>query len=176
MDKIFITGHTSGLGKGIYQYHVNNNHDIFGGSRSNGYNISNYQKILDYIENNNINVFINNAYCGIYQYVLLDKVSEVWKTTNKIIINISSRASDYSGNYKVGKYAVNKKSLDELSRYILVNPEYRLKVITIAPGYIKGTSHNYQYGLNMEDVIRVYSFIWENKKKLNFDYLRLSND
>jgi short-subunit dehydrogenase len=68
--KIAITGHTSGIGKGMYDHFLNQNHEVFGLSRSNGFDISkNTKEIVEISEE--CDLFINNAYSGDSQLKLL---------------------------------------------------------------------------------------------------------
>ena len=43
--RIGITGHSDSLGKGLYDF-LKKNHEVFGFSRSNGYDIKQHQGIL----------------------------------------------------------------------------------------------------------------------------------
>jgi hypothetical protein len=57
---IAITGHTSGLGKSLFE-HFNKDHECIGFSRSNGYNITKtYHDILEQLAD--VDVFFNNAW------------------------------------------------------------------------------------------------------------------
>ena len=98
--KIAITGHTQGLGQAFFKYFQL--HTVIGFSRSNGYNIANpadRNKILDEIKD--FDIFINNAYNNYddSQLQLLMDVYNIWKGTDKIIINISSRYTNGTEKY-----------------------------------------------------------------------------
>ena len=86
--KIAITGHTDGIGKWIYD----NNDDVIGFSRSNGYNIcfeDDRKRIVDTVLN--CDVFINNA-CDKYgQAYMLQDLYKAWKDSRKHIITVGSR-------------------------------------------------------------------------------------
>jgi len=87
---IAVTGHTSGIGKGIY-----NCIDCNGFSRTNGYNIQNHldrKKLLSA----DPDILINNAYCGIGQTLLLLDFFKKYQNTNKTIINIGSRIAEHT--------------------------------------------------------------------------------
>lgn len=59
--KIGITGHTSGLGKALFDYYQSLGNDCIGFSRSNGYDItSNFDSICDCAKS--LDLFINNAW------------------------------------------------------------------------------------------------------------------
>ena len=54
--KIAITGHTKGIGLAIYDL-LGQEHNVFGYSRTNGYNINNPEKIFE--EAKDFDIFIN---------------------------------------------------------------------------------------------------------------------
>jgi hypothetical protein len=104
---IAITGHTSGLGKSLYDS-LNN---TIGFSRSNGYDIE--YNIDDIVADcSGVDIFINNAYNSFDQVELLYALFD--KYPNMQIINISSNSSDGIKN-KIHKYAINKAALDKAS-------------------------------------------------------------
>jgi hypothetical protein len=89
---IGVTGHTRGIGKSLSDKFQKNNHDIIGFSQSIGFNIGDQEsrkKILG--QANNFDMFINNAYHPTGQIEILKEILDLWKDTNKIIINISSQ-------------------------------------------------------------------------------------
>ena len=111
--KVAITGHTRGLGKGLYDALLEQGHEVLGFSLSTGYNINTPEganKIVE--ESKDVDLFINNAfslnadteeitnwetiptnltkYNG--QVELLKLLKVIWKDTpNKFIINLGSR-------------------------------------------------------------------------------------
>lgn len=91
--KIAITGHTSGIGKALFTMLSEQGHDVSGFSRSNGYDIDVYEnrqalltQIIDY------DVFINNAYSP-GQTDMLSEIINLWEDKDKLIINLSSKAT-----------------------------------------------------------------------------------
>jgi short-subunit dehydrogenase len=89
---VAVTGHTKGIGVGLYQ-HLSPN--VIGFSRSNGYDInsaSDRKKIV--AESKDCNIFINNAHSGFGQTLLLIELFQEWKHLDKTIINIGSRVSE----------------------------------------------------------------------------------
>lgn len=91
--KIVITGHTKGIGLPLYKQLVLNGHQVVGFSRSEGTDIGSrdsHTAILRSIEN--ADVFINNAYHVTGQHELLTAVADKWKGTNKLIVNVNSKA------------------------------------------------------------------------------------
>tara|TARA_B100001057_G_scaffold483013_1_gene559205 strand:- start:646 stop:1140 length:495 start_codon:yes stop_codon:yes gene_type:complete len=107
--KYAITGHTSGIGKALYENYLPN---AIGFSRSNGFNIStDIRKIIH--ESKNCDVFINNAQEDFYQTELLYELSKEFKGK---IINIGSMSKDWiTGHKKNYKYAVEKQALDSMN-------------------------------------------------------------
>lgn len=118
MAKIVVTGHTSGIGKAIYEYFSRDpNNQMFGFSRSNGYPIGTHEvrtKIVEF--SYDADIFVNNAHNRIgdahddSQLVLLRRMFNQWKGQNKLIINISSiaPASEQQTAYSLVKLGLDK--------------------------------------------------------------------
>lgn len=88
--KIVITGHTSGIGKCLYDNFVLSNHEVVGISRSTGYDLNvDVDRVVELA--NNCDLFINNCYVGSSQKELLEKLH------NKVkhMIVMGSIAGDY---------------------------------------------------------------------------------
>ena len=110
--KIAITGHTSGIGKGMYDHFLNQNHEVFGLSRSNGFDISkNIKEIVEISEE--CDLFINNAYSGDSQLKLLMLLKD--KVNNIVVCGSSSR--NYL-NIINNEYSKNKHNLAEVCRLL----------------------------------------------------------
>lgn len=91
--KIIITGHTKGVGLALYKQLDLNGHWVIGFSKSTGNDIGTIdgrEQILKVLADSD--VFINNAYHVTGQFDLLKAVTELWAGTNKLIININSKA------------------------------------------------------------------------------------
>lgn len=121
LRKIFITGHTSGIGKAIYQYLEEEGHYVDGGSRLNGYDITKPNTVQHIIRN--YDVLINNTYAKGAQFDLLKDVYNGWKNRKKTIINIGSwQSHELSGRPLSSlNYSAVKKSLETYSRWISMN-------------------------------------------------------
>lgn len=122
--EIAITGHTSGIGKGLYDFY-RENHQVLGFSRSNDYDIS--KKPDEIVEQaKNCDIFFNNAYSGFAQTNLLFKLWEQWKDKSKLIVNTNSVICGASYPYKyhsvVSKYKVHKLSLDRAVKELQQTP------------------------------------------------------
>lgn len=67
---------------------------MLGFSRANGYDINDplsRKKIIE--QTKNCDIFINNAWCDSSQTSLLIDMIELWKDTERLIVNISSKSS-----------------------------------------------------------------------------------
>lgn len=118
--KYAVTGHTSGIGKKLYERLYPN---IIGFSRSNGYNLNSYENRQRIIaEVSDCDVFINNAHDGFCQTILLLELFLVWKNENKIIINVGSKVSEITlpeTRYDLLQYQSQKLILKEMSSRLL---------------------------------------------------------
>lgn len=131
--KVAITGHTSGIGKELFDLFPN----AMGFSRSNGYDITEKESRLNIIkEITECDIFVNNAHSGFSQTDLLFDIWDLWKYRDKKIICIGSRVSNliYT-NYPYSEYAVNKSALESAASY-MSHQELPCKVTLIKPGYI----------------------------------------
>jgi len=136
MTSIAITGHTSGIGKACAD--MFSGCEIFGYSRSNGWNIELPDAIVQDAVANKCTVFINNAYNAMYQSVLLEKLYVHWKDTENTIINIGSYITDYPRlekelDDKPWNYRDDKKHLLKTFRRI-VQEETSCMIHMISPG------------------------------------------
>jgi NADP-dependent 3-hydroxy acid dehydrogenase YdfG len=106
--KVVVTGHTSGLGKTLYD-RLSEKHHTIGLSRSNGHDLS---KDIASFQVENFDVYINNAYHAYAQVDLLYQLFEQNKYRNCTIINIGSVSAD--GNKDtINEYAVHKSALEK---------------------------------------------------------------
>jgi hypothetical protein len=160
--KIAITGHTQGLGQAFLNHFQS--HTVIGFSRSNGYDIvspADRNKILDEIKD--FDIFINNAYNNYddSQLQLLIDVYNIWKGTDKIIINISSR---YTNGTE--KYCKDKEQQDLFCR----SKEFTLPyIINLKPGLIDTARVQHLQGdrLAVTDVVAVLNFVLTNDFKIH---------
>jgi len=92
MKKVAITGHTRGVGKGLWDYYEGC--ERLGFSKSEGWDLDNKQ-ICDVVINNikDYDVFINNA-PTINQSYIFEKLYNLWYGEDKMVINISSNLGD----------------------------------------------------------------------------------
>jgi short-subunit dehydrogenase len=131
--KIGLTGHSKGVGKHIYDNLIKD-YEVFGFSRSNGFDIKDYDKILEKEED--LDVFINNAYFETYQSILFLEFFERWVYKPKIIININSSSIHQSGSWNP-IYTSNKKHLMNVSQSMVDKYQNKkVKVINLNLGTI----------------------------------------
>jgi hypothetical protein len=130
--KVSITGHTSGIGKHLYESLDN----TIGFSRSNGFDIENENNLDKIYElSKDCHVFINNAYFQDAQLKLFNKFYKNWRYKEKTIINIVSKTIYSKLN---DEYTLFKK---ELSQNVIQSTDkggYKVcRVINVNPGYVK---------------------------------------
>lgn len=132
--QVAITGHTSGIGKEIYQYFQSKNCHCIGFSRSNGYDISDATSRTQIAElSKNCDIFVNNAYCNFddSQLEMLIAVTTLFHNQDKIIINISTRATIFKHTlHELNLYAESKKKIDLFCERKIKNPW----IINLKPG------------------------------------------
>lgn len=134
MKKIVITGHTNGLGKAMFDYFSKDlNNQVFGFSRSTGYNIKEPAKRKEITEfSKDADIFVNNAdtYNDISQLALLRDMFQLWKGQNKLIINLSTTATHAT---VPNTYSFLKRGLDEFcSQKIFELPH----IMNLKPGWV----------------------------------------
>lgn len=135
--KIAITGHSRGIGKSLFDK-LSVDHECIGFSRSNGFDIHARQ---DLIVNASLkcDVFINNAYKGIEQVNILNKIWNQWKLdSTKTIVNISS-LSKYPGlSGNATGYSAHKAALSHQAFLLMFKtPDRKCRMININPGFVK---------------------------------------
>ncbi len=153
MDKILkvaVTGHTKGIGHAIHNVFKNNNHTVIGYSRSNGFDISNEDTQDQLVkECKHVDVFINNAYAPKAQTLLLEKFINMWKDTDKLIVNLSSKLVFYPGktNDFFDTYMADKKEQNNIcaKRFYLDQP----RILNIMPGLVDTEMSNIFSGSKM---------------------------
>jgi short-subunit dehydrogenase len=142
MAKIAITGHTQGIGKGLYNYYSTVG-EVKGYSRTNGYDLSDLSTIdRILLDSNDCDIFINNAYYPVSQNVLATTWLSQNTGKNKLLINIGSMLAEVARVYPESdlvvshqEYVRNKTELLKLSlkqSLTTSNP----RVILIAPAFV----------------------------------------
>lgn len=135
---IFITGHTNGIGKALFETFGDK-----GFSRSNGYNLTEkYDRLKMYQHLNECSVFINNAFMyddpkyPDHMWVQTEILYEVYDRMNadQLIINISSNTVD-ENTRKVWPYQAAKAALDKAIYQLQYIPKGPM-VSSIKFGYV----------------------------------------
>ena len=144
---IGITGHTSGIGKTIFEMYPNS----IGFSRSNGFDLKyNIDSIVEACKD--CDVVIYNAHDGFEQVNFLYELTKSLSNLIKII-NISSNSSDGIKNRRQ-IYSVEKAALDKASEQLF---------------YLGYNVTNLRIGLT--DTPRVNMPEWEDKEKMEPEYV-----
>jgi len=114
--KCIITGHTSGIGKYLYEYYQGKNWEVIGMSRSNGYDIlTERERIIN--DSLGADLFINNASSGNSQLELLKKLCKFIPK----IVTMGSAGTEFT-EILDKKYIFDKKNLEEKFKLITMNP------------------------------------------------------
>jgi NAD(P)-dependent dehydrogenase (short-subunit alcohol dehydrogenase family) len=130
--KYAITGHTAGIGLSLYRLLKPN---CIGFSRTTGHNINMKQNRESIISDSvDCDVFINNAYSDINQVNLLYELYEIWKDSDKIIVNIGSETTCGIKNHP-HIYTAHKIALDKASEQ-LSHLDNKCRVINIKFGWV----------------------------------------
>lgn len=135
--RVAITGHTRGIGRAVAQAFSDMGYEIIGFSRGTGYSLP--EKIDSVVEqSSDCDIFINNVYTPEHnsQLDLLYRMVDAWRDTNRIIVNIGSRAGENYIRGEINRYAVAKHAQDSACEQIFNRPDQRPKVINIRPGYV----------------------------------------
>lgn len=126
--KVLITGHTTGIGKALYDRFNELKFVTHGVSRSTGFDIENsYEDILT--QALTYDIFVNNAYYKDYQIRFLQDLS------GKIpyIISLGSAAGYYSDKAKSKKeYCYNKKDLILTTKKLSFHSTTHLLTLNVA--------------------------------------------
>lgn len=123
--KCIVTGHTSGIGKSIYNHLQSKGWDVKGMSRSNGYNIvSDQEKII--AESLGCDIFVNCAYDGSAQLELLNLLDSKVKN----IVVIGSVGADYASIWK--EYGANKLQLEKRCKELSLTSPTNIFYIKLA--------------------------------------------
>lgn len=172
---VAITGHTSGIGKGLYEHFESQGCRVKGFSLDTGFDISlkeNQEQIIELTKD--CDLFINNAYSG---YAQVD-IAHLWQQQHwhdkHFIINTSSMAAEPLADiptnfpwltpYGEEKYAINKKSWE------INHSGSKCKSIVIMPGVVATQFYN-PYDTETQNGIELYNKIMETNSIITVDDL-----
>lgn len=139
LTRIAITGHTSGIGKALFDYFKDQGCDVVGFSRSNGYTFpeDEAKALKEIIE---CDVFINNGLPVKTQCNLLSGVFKVWQFQKKTIVNMGSYTTAHDRQKPHPRfsddYNNDKKELDKICKELRTQPK-KCKIILLRPSYVK---------------------------------------
>ena len=155
MKKIAITGHTRGIGLALTERLDQDNYEVRGYSKSNGFNILRPNGVIKDIIDWDADVFVDNAYAPEAQSRLLYKIYEQWVDKPKLIINMGATSSDSINNFaQLGynpdwtPYVSDKARLDWAS--LQLSNQFKpgmCRVTMIKPGFVDTDSTAWLKGL-----------------------------
>ena len=165
--KIVITGHTSGIGKAIYdKFKEVSCHEIIGMSRSNGYDIDkDFDRIVEEAEG--AEIFINNAYRDKQQLKLFHALK------NKVdMMVVMGSVSRFYPELIPTQYVQDKQELADACRLESINPN-GIPVLHLDLSFIEGTvvPENHptafvsDYNTAKEDIVDTIIF-WAQKPSI----------
>lgn len=146
--RVGVTGHTSGIGKEIYEYCMHHGADVRGYSRSNGFNMKDREG--DHIINDllrwDCDIFFNHAWYPRVQGKLLKILYKQWEKKEKIIINTGSASAYYAVGASI--YESDKTELRDfcIARAIQYPHANKCRIHNVSMGWT-----NSRYLTNVED-------------------------
>lgn len=131
-----ITGHTSGIGKAIYEWATRKGWQVQGFSRSTGHPIEELEVQESILRSTaGADIFFNNTHAGFHQIDLAYKwFHQNYKFENKTMVTLGSRASD-SVLTRLHPYSVEKKALDTAIKQMQSMP-HNCRMIHLRFGYV----------------------------------------
>jgi len=162
--KIAITGHSKGIGKGLFDY-LSNNHEVLGFSRSNGFDIvTDKDKILE--QSKDCDMFINNAQSGNHQTVLFNEMFKLWQNERKTIVNIGSKVKYQMHNECRDRstYGQAKINLARSTYSKILNDKRQCRVMNIDPGLVYTDLTKDAKGMvmmNVDEVVEIAAYVLE---------------
>ena len=166
-NRIIITGHTSGIGKAIYdKFNEISCHEIIGMSRSNGYDIEkDFDKIV--AEAEGAELFINNAYRDKQQLKLFNAL----KNKVDMMVVMGSVSRQYPELIPTD-YVHDKQELAEACRLESINPN-GIPVLHLDLSFIEGTTVSgddptaflSDYNTPLDDIVETIIF-WAQKPSI----------
>jgi NADP-dependent 3-hydroxy acid dehydrogenase YdfG len=145
--KVAVTGHSSGIGKGVYNYFVASGINTMGFDKKSGFDVSTKENQDLIVElSKDCDLFINNAYSGYAQVELMNLWQQQHWHDRHFIINTSSMAAEPLADipntfpwltpYSEEKYAINKAS------WKINHSGSKCKSIVIMPGVCQTNFYN----------------------------------
>jgi NAD(P)-dependent dehydrogenase (short-subunit alcohol dehydrogenase family) len=163
---VAITGHSKGLGKILYDRYIEKGCNVFGASRSNGYNLNSNDGLTRFYDQlKECDILINNA-PGMFQMHILKRAFDMWKGKDKIIMNIGSRTTQF-GLANAMDYGTEKAALDFFARSAQHFGERFPHVLLIRPGHFTGerTLHKKAEKIEVDHVADLVEFMIDSVSK-----------
>ncbi len=172
---IAVTGHTSGIGKGIYEYFQSHGYNVKGFSKDTGFDISVKENVDRIVElTRDCDLFFNNAYSGYAQVELAKLWQQQHWSDRHYIINTSSMAAEplaeipknfpWLTPYGEEKYAINKVSWE------INHSGSKCKSIVIMPGVCQTNFYN-PYDTETQNGLELYNRVMETNSIITVDDL-----
>ena len=174
-NNVAITGHTSGIGKGLYEYFEKKGCRVKGFSKDTGFDISvpeNRDRIVELTRD--CDLFINNAYSGYAQVELAKLWQQQHWSDSHFIINTSSMAAEplaeipknfpWLTPYGEEKYAINKVSWE------INHSGSKCKSIVIMPGVCQTNFYN-PYDTKENNGMELYEHIMKTNSIITVEDL-----
>jgi len=171
--KCIVTGHTSGVGKYLYEHFSKKGYEVKGMSRSNGYDITkDIDKIVN--ESTGCDLFINNASNGSSQLNILRNLC----TKVSRIVTMGSSSTDYLDILN-NQYNLDKKELEDSSRLISSSPRSDLsKILLIKLSFAEETYSrektnriNSDYTISYKEIANVIDFWIDNHNITKVEFI-----
>ena len=156
--KVAVTGHTSGIGQGLYQHFQERGYSVQGFDQTNGFLLPDAEsQVLEQIED--CDIFVNNALPVTSQISLLKQLWPKWKDADKKIIVLGSMASQMDAVIpEIEEYRQQKQELDRLCKSLqyskLPNSFSRCSLMVIHPGFVATNLINH-FGLPADQCMSV---------------------
>jgi NADP-dependent 3-hydroxy acid dehydrogenase YdfG len=172
---VAITGHTSGIGKGLFEHFIKKGCIVKGFSKDTGFDISNrinQDLIVEYTKD--CDLFINNAYHHYAQVELMKLWQQQHWHSSHFIVNTSSMAAEPLADipnsfpwltpYGDEKYAINKTSWE------INHSGSKCKSIVVMPGVCQTNFYN-PYDTADQNGLELYNRIMETNSIITVDDL-----
>jgi NADP-dependent 3-hydroxy acid dehydrogenase YdfG len=173
--KVAVTGHTSGIGQGLYGYFETQGHEVHGYSRSNGYTLPE-SAVKVVAKSLDCDVFVNNALPVTGQIALLKFLWPKWQHTSKTIIVVSSIATELPYSMTGQElYQQQKRELDALCNEYRYVQSGQCRLISIHPGYVSTNIFNEigmeqpttEHCMSVDEVVNVVDYMLNSAVYIN---------
>jgi nucleoside-diphosphate-sugar epimerase len=174
-NSVAVTGHTSGIGKGIFEHFQGLGYKVIGFSKDTGFDISTQENRDRIIElSQDYELFFNNAYSGYAQVELAKLWQQSHWNDKHFILHTSSMAAEPLADipknfpwltpYGEEKYAINKASWE------INHSSSKCKSIVIMPGVCQTNFYN-PYDTPEQNGLELYNRVVETNSIITVDDL-----